>query len=225
VGADLETLEMLQMTTIKKLMGFALLTGSMTAATALPSAAQSYSQGSQGGYVVQNTQGYATGHNGGRSYHDRHNNRWDRHDRNHGGWDRNHRRHDRWDRHDNRRDYYRGRHDDHSRHNSWNRGHFYYGYPNYGYRPSYNYRPRYSWNPSQRVVYAPHFTNRHYRPRYPVGGHFHDWNRHRINDYHRWGLYQPPNGYYWVRHNNDAYLAAAGTGLVAGIIIGALTGY
>lgn len=86
------------------------------------------------------------------------------------------------------------------------------------------YKPRYTYNPHKRVVYAPHFSNyRHYQPRFSVGYRLQPRYHVRINDYHRWGLYHPPHGHYWVRHNNDAYLAAAGTGLIAGIIIGALS--
>lgn len=223
----------------KKNLGLALLSGTFLVAIAVPASAQAYSYG-QSGNVPQNTSGFA----GAKVYTvadqsrgaDRRDGRWDQRDnRRDNRWDRrDDRRDNRWDRRDDRRDNRWDRRDD-RRDNRWdhrqdrrnynrnyNRN---YGYNNRNYnygRPAY--QPRYSWNPSRRVVYAPNFYYPNYRPYYSVGGRFYDYNRYRINDYQRWGLYHPPQGYYWVRHNNDAYLAAAGTGLIAGIIIGALAG-
>ncbi len=104
-------------------------------------------------------------------------------------------------------------------------------YPSYKYghhnKPSYghnNYRPRYSWDPRQRVVWNPYFKQRHshYKPRYYVGSQLSLSRYPRIYNYSNYGLYHPPQGYHWVRSDNDAYLTAAGTGLIAGIIIGAI---
>lgn len=96
-------------------------------------------------------------------------------------------------------------------------------------RPTYSYRPkpRYSWNPSRPVVYAPYFQTyypnyRSYQPRFSVGYSINYNHYPRIYDYHRYGLYAPPSGHYWVHADGDAYLTAAGTGLIAGIVIGAL---
>ena len=103
-------------------------------------------------------------------------------------------------------------------------------YPSTYYRPGPRpgYTPRYRYNPGTRVVYAPATRNnwhyRNYSPRYRVGYRLPYPQRYVINDYWRFGLYQPPAGHYWVRYDNDAYLAAAGTGLVVGLIVGALAG-
>lgn len=95
-----------------------------------------------------------------------------------------------------------------------------------GFHGQQRYQPRYVWNPNNRVIRAYHIRNSHryrqYRPHFRVGHRFHGGRHVIISDYHRFGLYHPPRGHRWVRHNNDAYLQAAGTGLVAGIIIGAL---
>ena len=227
---------------LKNKIGLALLSGSFLAAIALPAAAQ-VNGVNQRGYVPQNTNGYATAqytpvaaqNRAADQRGDRRDRRWNNNDnrRDH-RWDRrDNRRDQRWDRRDTRRDH-RWDRNDNRRHDNWNRNNNryygnnhnqYYGHNNYR-RDNYrqNYRPRYSWNPSRRVVYAPNFYYPNYRPRYSVGARFYNYNNYRINDYQRWGLYQPPRGYHWVRHDNDAYLAAAGTGLVAGIIIGALAG-
>lgn len=99
------------------------------------------------------------------------------------------------------------------------------------YVPPHNYRPRYHYNHAQRVIYAPQYghyykPNYRYIPRYQLGHRIYSGGyTYVIHDYHRYGLYVPPHGHQWVRHDGDAYLIAAGTGLVAGIIIGAMLGY
>jgi hypothetical protein len=155
----------------------------------------------------------------------------------------NNRRHDNYSRHNNNRYYGYNNSNRHYGYNNYNQRHYgqrqynnryynnnrgyNYSYNNYNYRnyrPSHNYyQPRYHWNPRTPVLYSPSFGYRpNYQPYYRVGSRFHNHGRHRINDYHRYGLYAPPSGHYWVRHNNDAYLAAVGTGIVAGIIVGAI---
>lgn len=95
--------------------------------------------------------------------------------------------------------------------------------PNYSYRP----KPRYAWNPSRPVIYAPYFQTyypnyRSYQPRFSVGYSINYNHYPRIYDYNRYGLYSPPHGHYWVHADGDAYLTAASTGLITGIVIGAL---
>ncbi|MEL6245098.1 MAG: RcnB family protein [Pseudomonadota bacterium] len=45
-----------------------------------------------------------------------------------------------------------------------------------------------------------------------------------IRDYHHYGLYAPPRGYHWVHDydSGDAVLAAITTGVIAGLVIGAI---
>ena len=53
------------------------------------------------------------------------------------------------------------------------------------------------------------------------GGHIDrsDWNRgYRVNDYRRYHLQRPPRGYEWRRVDNNYVLAAAATGLIAGLM-------
>ena len=218
-------------------LGTALLAGTLFAAVALPASAQqrghdnNHRSGNHNGYVNQNHRGYTSGHRG----HD---------NRNHGNRGQDNRGHPSNRGHDNRswghNNYNRNGYSNRNHHsNRYGNSSFSFSYntygPNYGsyrsYRPNYgsyghnnynNYRPRYQWNPYQRVIYAQHFRNQHHRPRYAVGHRFNNHHNYRINDYRRYGLYAPPSGYYWTRYDGDAYLAAAGTGLVAGIIIGAL---
>ncbi len=64
-----------------------------------------------------------------------------------------------------------------------------------------------------------------YRPRYSVGSSYrcHDRTVY-ITDYDRYGLYDPPRGYHWVRDNDngDAVLASVATGAIIGLIVGAI---
>jgi len=47
-----------------------------------------------------------------------------------------------------------------------------------------------------------------------------DWNRgQRVNDWQHRHLQRPPRGYEWRRVDNNYVLAAAATGLIAGIIM------
>ena len=54
------------------------------------------------------------------------------------------------------------------------------------------------------------------------GGHIdrRDWDRGtRVNDWRRYHLSQPPRGYEWRRVDNNYVLAAAATGLIAGLLL------
>ena len=54
------------------------------------------------------------------------------------------------------------------------------------------------------------------------GGHIdrNDWNRgHRVSDYRRYHLQRPPRGYEWRQVDNNYVLAAAATGLIAGLVL------
>jgi Ni/Co efflux regulator RcnB len=47
-----------------------------------------------------------------------------------------------------------------------------------------------------------------------------DWNRGlRVSDYNRYHLSRPPRGYEWRRVDNNYVLAAAATGLIAGLVL------
>ncbi|HWM60639.1 MAG TPA: RcnB family protein [Rhizomicrobium sp.] len=47
-----------------------------------------------------------------------------------------------------------------------------------------------------------------------------DWDRgQRVNDYRRYHLQRPPRGYEWRRVDNNYILAAAATGLIAGLVL------
>ncbi len=47
-----------------------------------------------------------------------------------------------------------------------------------------------------------------------------DWNRGtRVSDYGRYHLSRPPRGYEWRRVDNNYVLAAAATGLIAGLVL------
>lgn len=64
-----------------------------------------------------------------------------------------------------------------------------------------------------------------YRPRYSVGNSYRCHERTvYITDYDRYGLYDPPRGYHWVRDqdNGDAVLASVATGAIIGLIVGAI---
>lgn len=131
-----------------------------------------------------------------------------RRDRDHRDYRRD-RRNDRYDRRD-RRDYRRA-----------NRN----AYP---YRDAYHhrdYRPRYTHRYATRGrAYGPYYRD-HYRPRYHVGHHYRPHRRTvYISDYYRYGLYDPPRGYHWVRDrdNGDAILTSIATGAIIGLVIGAL---
>ena len=69
-----------------------------------------------------------------------------------------------------------------------------------------------------------HDNDRHdnYRHNWRKGGRIDrsDWNRgHRINDWRRYHLSAPPRGYEWRQVDNSYVLAAAATGLIAGLVI------
>ena len=94
---------------------------------------------------------------------------------------------------------------------------------------------RYYSRPPARAHYAPprryyarprHYAPpRHYVPRYAVGGYYHPHNHTvYIRDYHRYGLYDPPRGYYWARDydRGDAILASVATGAIIGLAIGVI---
>ncbi len=172
----------------------------------------------------------ADGNRGQRGYQDNH--RGHHRADNHRGYNNGYRQ----QRRDNRQAYRQGRQDQRQayRHNSYqNRGYNQhrgytqqrrnnaYAYYSRGYHQQ-NYR-------GPRVVYAPRYTapypSYNYRPAYNVGHRYPAYNRYRVNNYSRYGLYNPPRGHYWSHNNNDAYLVAAGTGLIAGVVIGALGGY
>ncbi len=148
--------------------------------------------------------------------------------------------HERGYRDSDRDDHYRGRSADHrrddrrhrrddwrdDRRDDWrdDRRSSYRDY-DYGYRApvvrfSYSSRPSYGYSSSySRRDYDD------YRPRYAVGGNYHCHNRTvYINDYDRYGLYDPPRGYHWVRDDDtgDAILASAATGAIIGLVIGAI---
>ena len=94
-----------------------------------------------------------------------------------------------------------------------------------------HYKPRYAYNPNKRVIYAHQFPRYYkyptrYVPRYSIGHRvYRGGYTYVINDYWSYGLYAPPPRYQWVRCDGDAYLAGIGTGLISGIIIGAMLGY
>jgi Ni/Co efflux regulator RcnB len=46
-----------------------------------------------------------------------------------------------------------------------------------------------------------------------------DWNRGTRVDYRQYHLSSPPRGYEWRRVDNNYVLAAAATGLIAGLVI------
>jgi Ni/Co efflux regulator RcnB len=47
-----------------------------------------------------------------------------------------------------------------------------------------------------------------------------DWNRgQRVNDWQNRHLQRPPRGYEWRRVDNNYVLAAAATGLIAGLVL------
>ncbi len=47
-----------------------------------------------------------------------------------------------------------------------------------------------------------------------------DWERgERVSDYRRYHLSRPPHGYEWRRVDNNYVLAAAATGLIAGLVL------
>jgi Ni/Co efflux regulator RcnB len=47
-----------------------------------------------------------------------------------------------------------------------------------------------------------------------------DWNRgERVNDWQNRHLQRPPRGYEWRRVDNNYVLAAAATGLIAGLVL------
>lgn len=114
----------------------------------------------------------------------------------------------RHDRRDDRRDYRR-----HDRHNNYN--HHYNG-------------PRYYGRAPARVYYVPpryYAPPPRYVPRYAVGGYYHPHPQTvYIRDYSRYGLYDPPRGYYWARDydRGDAILASVATGAIIGLAIGVI---
>lgn len=93
---------------------------------------------------------------------------------------------------------------------------YYHGYS----RPYYR-TPRYIDRP-----YYNRYPHRYYKPRYTIGGHYRHYHGRTvvIRDYWRFGLYDPPRGYYWVRDRDrdDAILASVATGAIIGLAIGIL---
>jgi Ni/Co efflux regulator RcnB len=117
---------------------------------------------------------------------------------------------------DDRRHDYRGKHDrrDAYRHHDNRR---YYSPP----------RSRAHYAPPRRYYALPrHYAPpRHYVPRYSVGGYYRPHGHTvYIRDYHRYGLYDPPRGYYWARDydRGDAILASVATGAIIGLAIGVI---
>lgn len=190
-----------------------------TALLATPALANGHRDGHRGhnsGYVSQNHSGYS-----GRHYNNRQH-QGSSHNRSHHGYNDNHRSNNQYRGHDRPSDYYHRGND----RRTYGNNHYRDQRPSHHSRYRNDYRPRYQFNPQRPVLYAPRYANyRNYAPHYNIGYRLKPHRHVRLNDYHRWGLYHPPRGHYWVRHNNDAYLAAAGTGLVAGIIIGALASH
>jgi Ni/Co efflux regulator RcnB len=138
-----------------------------------------------------------------------------------GGWERrgdDHREH----RRDHRRDDWRDHRRDHRDHDRYD---YHRHRPVVVYRPSYDYYPRSSVTVTYGSSYGPYYYSG-YRPRYDVG-HYYSYGPRRtvyINDYHNYGLYEPPHGYHWVRDNDrgDAILASVATGAILGLVIGAI---
>lgn len=201
--------------TIKRNIAIALATGGLAFASFAPAYAnpgQKNAYTHNRGYVSQTHTGYTGQHRGHVSQYQH---RGPQHYSSHGN-----NRYDNRGHHNNRYDnrgHYNNRYDHRGYHNPYNKP---------AYRPNV-YQPRYHWNPHQRVIYAPRFKTHYpnyvrYQPRYRVGHRVDFRHAHYMNDYSRYGLYAPPRGHNWVRHDNDAYLTVVGTGLVAGIVIGAL---
>lgn len=197
-----------------RMAGIALLTGSLVLGTATPAFADGNPRGGRDfdrGYAGKNDRGY--GRPGGDRRYNGHDRRGDRGDRR-GGWDGH------WDRGK------RGRGDHYDRRYQPRVNP--YRYSNYKRFPGPNYRPSYRYDPKVRVRYAPRVYSipryRNYSPRYGVGTRAYYPSRYVVNDYWRYGLYTPPRGHYWVNYDGDAYLTAIGTGLIAGVIIGAIAG-
>jgi len=142
----------------------------------------------------------------------------------HGGWERrgdDRREHRRDDRRDDRRDY----RSDHDRYDRYDRHDYRRHKSVVVYRPAYNYYPRSSVTVTYGNSYGPYYYSG-YRPRYDTG-HYYSYGPRRtvyINDYHNYGLYEPPYGYHWVRDNDrgDAILASVATGAILGLVIGAI---
>tara|TARA_R110000787_G_scaffold110809_9_gene219559 strand:+ start:8882 stop:9427 length:546 start_codon:yes stop_codon:yes gene_type:complete len=122
----------------------------------------------------------------------------------------------RGDRRDDRRDH---RRDDRRDYRHDNRG------KNYNHHYS---GPRYYGRAPARVYYAPpryYAPPPRYAPRYSVGGYYHPHPQTvYIRDYGRYGLYDPPRGYYWARDydRGDAILASVATGAIIGLAIGVI---
>ena len=236
---------------LTKTIAIALAAGGLTISSIGPAFADGQRGGQHGnnhGYAKQNHKGYngGKGHNGGKSYNNNGKHGQKGYDgRNgyngHKGYDQKH------SGYNNKYsdNHYKGGNNQYKGHNQYQyhqkgQNHYngqkhYNGYKHYnGHRvvtPPRNYKPRYTYNPRQRVVYASQFRNYYqypnrYAPRYNVGHRIYPTGyTYVIHNYPAYGLYQPPPGYQWVRCDGDAYLAAAGTGLIAGIIIGAMLGY
>jgi Ni/Co efflux regulator RcnB len=134
-------------------------------------------------------------------------------------------------------DYGRRGHYDDDDHRGRGRGHYRDRdhYRDYGYRDDYRHRPVVVYDPyyapRSRVTitygssYGPYYYSG-YRPRYDVG-HYYGYAPRRtvyISDYDRYGLYEPPYGYHWVRDSDrgDAILASVATGAIIGLVIGAI---
>ena len=160
------------------------------------------------------------------SRHDRsdHDNRYSqRYEHDRGRYDRRDSRNDR--RHYERRDWSndRGRYDRRDWRND-RRHHDRHDWRNdrrYDHRYNHRYDGRRNWNSHYR-------SYRYHAGEYrrPWGYYHRSWYRgdrlpvayyaapYRIYGYRDYGLYGPPRGYYWVRVDNDALLAAVATGLI-----------
>lgn len=152
-------------------------------------------------------------------------------DRDRGGWERGDDDHRGWRGRD-RDDDHRGRRgdwddDDRHRYRDYDRHDRHY-YRDHGrdrvvvYKPYY---PRSSVTVTYGHSYGPYYYSG-YRPRYDVG-HYYSYGPRRtvyINDYHNYGLYEPPHGYHWVRDDDrgDAILASVATGAIIGLVVGAI---
>ena len=124
-------------------------------------------------------------------------------------------------------DYSRGHHDrganrGHDRRNDYRRGDRHHNKHRY-YSPP---RSRAHYAPPRRYYAPRHYAPpRHYVPRYAVGGYYRPHGHTvYIRDYHRYGLYDPPRGYYWARDydRGDAILASVATGAIIGLAIGVI---
>lgn len=89
---------------------------------------------------------------------------------------------------------------------------YYYSRPSYGYRAT----PRANF----------YYNTGYYHNGYRIGSRYnYRPNTIIIRDYDRYGLYNPPRGYHWVRdrHGDDAILASVATGAIIGLAVGIIS--